>query len=90
MNVRAAKFKNLFSKLFWPPAYLLIIILFCCNITGDIPLRHLVYRVHPLPESMKPLVWDFGSLSDQVEFKYSSQIIDRAVSHYFHISSVCV
>uniref|UniRef100_A0A7M5X461 AAA+ ATPase domain-containing protein n=1 Tax=Clytia hemisphaerica TaxID=252671 RepID=A0A7M5X461_9CNID len=48
---------------------------------GDIPLRHLVYRVHPLPESMKPLVWDFGSLSNEVEFKYSRQIIDRCVGN---------
>ena len=46
---------------------------------GDIPLRQLVYRVHPLPESMKPLVWDFGSLTNAVEVKYSKQIIDRSV-----------
>ena len=29
---------------------------------GDIPLRELVYRVHPLPPSLKPLIWDFGSM----------------------------
>lgn len=27
---------------------------------GDVPMRHLVYRVQPLPASMLPLIWDFG------------------------------
>lgn len=31
-------------------------------IAGKIPLRHLVYRVHALPQSLLPLVWDFGTL----------------------------
>ena len=31
---------------------------------GDIPLRELVYRVHPLPPSLKPLIWDFGSMDN--------------------------
>ena len=35
--------------------------------TGHIPLRHLVYRVHALPGSMRPLIWDFGQLNHQVE-----------------------
>ena len=25
-------------------------------------MRHLVYRVQPLPQSLLPLVWDFGTL----------------------------
>ncbi|XP_057290514.1 E3 ubiquitin-protein ligase rnf213-alpha-like isoform X3 [Hydractinia symbiolongicarpus] len=44
---------------------------------GDIPLRQLVYRVHPLPESMKPLVWDFGQLNAKTEQAYARQIIRR-------------
>ena len=48
--------------------------------TGDIPLRQLVYRVHPLPESMMPLVWDFGQLDAATEEAYARQIIMRYVS----------
>ncbi|XP_065844224.1 E3 ubiquitin-protein ligase rnf213-alpha-like isoform X2 [Oscarella lobularis] len=44
---------------------------------GDIPLRQLVYRVHPLPESMKALVWDFGQLSPDTERSYIFQIVKR-------------
>ena len=45
--------------------------------TGSIPLRQLVYRVHPLPESMRPLVWDFGQLKDHTEELYTAQIVRR-------------
>ena len=45
--------------------------------TGSIPLRQLVYRVHPLPESMRPLVWDFGQLTERVEELYTMQIVRR-------------
>ncbi|XP_046861644.1 E3 ubiquitin-protein ligase rnf213-alpha-like [Xenia sp. Carnegie-2017] len=47
---------------------------------GSIPLRQLVYRVHPLPESMRPLVWDFGQLSDDTEKLYTKQIVERYVT----------
>ncbi|XP_068694638.1 E3 ubiquitin-protein ligase rnf213-alpha-like [Montipora foliosa] len=46
---------------------------------GRIPLRHLVYRVHSLPESMRPLVWDFGQLKPEIEKLYTSQIVNRFV-----------
>ncbi|XP_016116503.1 E3 ubiquitin-protein ligase rnf213-alpha-like, partial [Sinocyclocheilus grahami] len=46
---------------------------------GSIPLRQLVYRVHALPPSMIPLVWDFGQLSDQTEKMYIKQIVERVV-----------
>ncbi|XP_065826351.1 E3 ubiquitin-protein ligase RNF213-like isoform X2 [Oscarella lobularis] len=46
---------------------------------GDIPLRQLVYRVHPLPESMKALVWDFGQLNSVAERLYIRQIVARHV-----------
>ena len=45
--------------------------------TGSIPLRQLVYRVHPLPESMRPLVWDFGQLTNHTEELYTVQIVRR-------------
>ena len=48
-------------------------------VLGDIPLRQLVYRVHPLPESMMPLVWDFGQLNEETEQAYARQIIMRYV-----------
>ncbi|RXN38155.1 E3 ubiquitin-protein ligase RNF213-alpha-like protein [Labeo rohita] len=44
---------------------------------GSIPLRQLVYRVHALPPSMIPLVWDFGQLSDHTEKMYIKQIVER-------------
>ncbi|XP_077980129.1 E3 ubiquitin-protein ligase rnf213-alpha-like [Glandiceps talaboti] len=44
---------------------------------GRIPMRHLVYRVQPLPPSMLTLVWDFGQLSREVEGQYISQIVRR-------------
>ena len=42
---------------------------------GDIPMRHLVYRVQPLPASMLPIIWDFGQLSEEVEKMYITQIV---------------
>ncbi|XP_065675221.1 E3 ubiquitin-protein ligase rnf213-alpha-like isoform X3 [Hydra vulgaris] len=47
---------------------------------GDIPLRQLVYRVHPLPNSMIPLVWDFGQLDSETEETYTKQIVSRYVN----------
>ncbi|KAI3368624.1 hypothetical protein L3Q82_025623, partial [Scortum barcoo] len=44
---------------------------------GSIPLRQLVYRVHVLPPSMIPLVWDFGQLNDSTEQMYIKQIVQR-------------
>ncbi|XP_065845272.1 E3 ubiquitin-protein ligase rnf213-alpha-like isoform X2 [Oscarella lobularis] len=46
---------------------------------GQIPLRQLVYRVHPLPDSVKALVWDFGQLKPDAEKAYISQIVSRYV-----------
>ena len=51
---------------------------------GRIPLRHLVYRVHALPESMCSLVWDFGQLNPNVEELYTRQIVQRYVSRAFN------
>ena len=53
---------------------------FFFNLEGHIPLRHLVYRVHALPESMRPLVWDFGQLKPEIEELYIRQIVTRFVS----------
>ncbi|XP_053495453.1 E3 ubiquitin-protein ligase rnf213-alpha [Ictalurus furcatus] len=46
---------------------------------GSIPLRQLVYRVHALPPSMVPLVWDFGQLDDNTEKMYIHQIVKSVV-----------
>lgn len=35
----------------------------------------LVYRVHPLPESVFSYIWDYGSLNKDEEFKYIEKII---------------
>nr|XP_055971345.1 E3 ubiquitin-protein ligase RNF213 [Sorex fumeus] len=42
---------------------------------GSVPLRQLVYRVHALPPSLVPLVWDFGQLQDATEKLYIRQIV---------------
>ncbi|XP_061169142.1 E3 ubiquitin-protein ligase RNF213-like [Saccostrea echinata] len=44
---------------------------------GRIPMRRLVYRVQPLPQSLLPLVWDFGQLDTKVEELYTKQMILR-------------
>ncbi|XP_052765375.1 E3 ubiquitin-protein ligase rnf213-alpha-like isoform X1 [Mya arenaria] len=46
---------------------------------GQIPLRRLVYRVHPLPQSLRPLVWDFGQLTIEVEELYINQMVKRYI-----------
>ena len=43
-------------------------------------MRRLVYRVQPLPQSMLPLVWDFGQLNTEVEEMYIRQMVLRYVS----------
>ncbi|XP_072299387.1 E3 ubiquitin-protein ligase rnf213-alpha-like [Eucyclogobius newberryi] len=49
---------------------------------GSIPLRQLVYRVHALPPSMIPLVWDFGQLNDDTEKIYIQQIVQRVIQRH--------
>ncbi|XP_048587615.1 E3 ubiquitin-protein ligase rnf213-alpha isoform X3 [Nematostella vectensis] len=49
---------------------------------GKIPLRHLVYRVHALPASMRPLVWDFGQLKPEIEEMYIRQIVKRYIGSH--------
>ena len=44
---------------------------------GDVPLRHLVYRVHPLPQSFFPFVWDFGTVGKVNEVKYIERMVMR-------------
>ncbi|XP_069729030.1 E3 ubiquitin-protein ligase RNF213 [Phaenicophaeus curvirostris] len=48
---------------------------------GSIPLRQLVYRVHALPPSIIPLVWDFGQLNNLAEKLYIEQIVQRVTQH---------
>ena len=36
----------------------------------------LVYRVHPLPESVFSYIWDYGSLNEDEEFKYIAKIVE--------------
>uniref|UniRef100_A0A8C1VT74 RING-type E3 ubiquitin transferase n=1 Tax=Cyprinus carpio TaxID=7962 RepID=A0A8C1VT74_CYPCA len=49
---------------------------------GKVPMRQLVYRVHPLPPSMVPLVWDFGQLSDSTELSYIYQIVQKQMRYH--------
>lgn len=49
---------------------------------GKVPLRQLVYRVHPLPPSMASLVWDFGQLTDSTELSYIRLIVRKTVEDH--------
>lgn len=55
---------------------------------GKVPLRQLVYRVHPLPPSMASLVWDFGQLSDSTELSYIKQIVQKKVADH-NLPDIC-
>ncbi|XP_060599995.1 E3 ubiquitin-protein ligase RNF213-like [Ruditapes philippinarum] len=46
---------------------------------GRVPMRRLVYRVQPLPQSLLPLVWDFGQLNRKVEDLYIRQMVKRYI-----------
>ncbi|KAK3585575.1 hypothetical protein CHS0354_036762 [Potamilus streckersoni] len=46
---------------------------------GRVPMRRLVYRVQPLPQSLLPLVWDFGQLNTQAEDLYIRQMVRRYI-----------
>ncbi len=47
--------------------------------TGEIPMRDLVYRVLEIPTSMRALVYDFGSLSVEIEKQYIYEIVKNRV-----------
>ena len=46
------------------------------------PLRNLVYRVHPLPESMIDHIFDFGALSSETERLYIQAMLKEQLSIY--------
>ncbi|CAD7929355.1 unnamed protein product, partial [Amoebophrya sp. A25] len=47
--------------------------------TNNIPIRHLVYRVHPLPPSLRVHIYDFGSLSEESEASYIRLLVERGL-----------
>ena len=49
---------------------------------GHIPLRELVYRVIELPASMRPLVWDFGQLSNDIEKTYTHEMVAKHLRNH--------
>ena len=49
---------------------------------GSIPLRRLVYRVKEIPESLFPLIWDFGTLNDATEECYIGQMIRQRIHQF--------
>ena len=54
------------------------------DLFGSVPMRQLVYRVQPLPNSLRSLVWDFGTLTEDVEEKYILQMMKNINdSHHF-------
>ncbi len=50
----------------------------------------LVYRVHPLPESMVDYVWDYGSLTPQDEKAYIQRMVQNLPSEYQNVLSILV
>ena len=53
-------------------------------------MRHLVYRVQALPQSMLPLVWDFGQLDEDVERLYIKQMVNRCVSENYYVCDMYI
>eukprot|EP01083_Nonionella_stella_P223990 797692_1 len=51
------------------------------------PLAKFVYRVYPLPSTMKEYVWMFGSLSANDEAAYASQMCQTFTSRILHSDS---
>ena len=49
--------------------------------SGQLPMRRLVYRVQALPQSMLPLVWDFGQLDLNTEKQYIEEMVNKCVRH---------
>lgn len=45
--------------------WVLIDIIITIHWIDDIPMSELVYRVHPLPLSLRALVWNFGNLTSK-------------------------
>ena len=56
---------------------------------GGTPMRHLVYRVQPLPESLRHCVWDFGTLSAETENKYIRELVGTKLRPGLLGGSVC-
>ncbi len=46
------------------------------------PLKNLVYRVHPLPESMVDNIFDFGALSQATERLYIAAMVRRVLGTF--------
>ena len=57
---------------------------------GDLPMRHLVYRVQPLPAAMMPIVWDFGQLSVDVEKLYIQQIVQVRLANQLDATQIAL
>ena len=57
-------------------------------------MRHLVYRVQALPQSLLPLVWDFGTLrsgsTNSVEGAYVREMIRKFVSVISVAFKICL
>ena len=58
----------------------------CIDYQGKIPLRELVYRVHELPPSMFPLIFDFGRLDSSTEKKYIHKMVSNQVRTIHNIT----
>ena len=56
---------------------------------GNIPLRHLVYRVLDLPLSMQPLLYDFGQVTGKTEKEYVQQIVTNHVRMFIGRFFIC-
>lgn len=43
------------------------------------PMANLVYRVYPLPATMKEFIWNFGTLDDLDERQYIAEMLDLSL-----------
>lgn len=49
---------------------------------SSIDMKHLVYKVHPIPPTLRDFIFDFGSLDDDTESLYIQSMITNQMSSF--------
>ena len=79
-RIRSMTVQNTYMYMYvYVPRYIVKVVKYV-GISGQVPMRRLVYRVQALPQSMLPLVWDFGQLDIGTEQRYIKEMVNKCVS----------
>jgi E3 ubiquitin-protein ligase RNF213 len=49
---------------------------------GTIDMKNLVYKVHPIPPTLRDFIFDFGSLDDDTELLYIQSMVAKQLSSF--------